>query len=140
MAYANNYTNYSCDFYPSTPNASTLQQNTNVAAATQAAALAALLVLYPNAVVVSITPDTDTAPSVNLPSAVSGTTSPATLYSVDFYPTAAASNVLQQNFQVIANSVAQAIAVVVNYFPSAVILAVGSVTLSQPGALALQTS
>jgi hypothetical protein len=155
--FANNYTNYSVDFYPVNPatNPAALQTNINIGAATPAAAIAALIALYPNAVVVSITPDPDTTAAVYLPAAVTGTTSPANEYSVDFYPSAPTgsigtagtsayqveqNNVIAQNLQVIANTPAQAWAVVLNYFPSAVQIAIGSVTEAIPGAMAIQTA
>jgi hypothetical protein len=155
--YANNYTSFSCTFYNGNPatNPSLLQSCVNVAAASQAAASAALLVLYPNAVITGITEDVDGTEPVYLPAAVTGTTSPANLYSVDFYPSAPAGStgtagtsafqveqnaVIAQNMQVIANSVAQAEAVVVNYYSAAVIIAIGSVTEPVPASMGIQTA
>jgi hypothetical protein len=138
--FANNYQVFEIVFYPNTPTLQSLPQSIQMSDTSLAAALADVIVLYPNAVIISAGPVVQAA-QIYLPAAVSvGTTSPATLYCCVFYPITAAPGVQQDKLRVVATTVAQAWSVVVNAFPNAVMISVTPATDSAPATVNLQTA
>jgi hypothetical protein len=136
--FSNQYVVYEIVFYPTTPTPQTLPQSIQIAETTQAAALADVMALYPNAVIVSVGPATQTG-AIVLPSAVSAaTTSPATLYCVTFYDNALLIN--QTKMRVVANTQAQAWAVVINTYPNAVAISIAPNPADAPAVINLQTA
>jgi hypothetical protein len=139
MAFATGYVLFQVDFYPGTPTPQMPLQSIQVCCDTPANAKAAVVAAYSGAVVVEVREASVAASSAILPAAVTGTTSPATMYMVTFYPQTADHAVNQLSMGVAANTIAGAWAIVVNYYATAVMLSITDMS-APPSSISLKSA